>query len=301
MIETYSPEDLHAGIARQQSLRFATLRALAKVFIGFAIVVALPTTAIAVEFLEIVEEPVAEQNANLQGFRIENFDQWIFRAQQTLPEAKLQLLNRLKAETDSIQSLCKLTAEQRKELLLAGRGDLNAFVQQYKALRSKFAEVLKNNDQQAMNNLWQELQPLQLKYNSQIYGEDSLFAKVLDHVLDKQQFARIEHLRREQRSFEYRAAVMQMISQLDQVAPLTHEQRERLLDLIDQYTSPPKSRIGDMRRQLLTYYVLGQMAEIPEDELRPLFGKAGWKLLSQQIQQGKAMKRNLEQQGLVPE
>jgi hypothetical protein len=258
-----------------------------------------PAPAVAVEFIEIIEKKIVENSQNQFRMTIDNFDQWVFNNQQKIGGAKKQLLDRLQAESDSVQSTCVLEDDQKEKLLLAGRGDIHAFMQHYAKLRAKFAENI--NDQQAVQNIWKEIQPLQAKYNGQIYGEGSLFTKVLDHVLDEQQSARMEQLRREQRKFQYQAAVMQLISQFDQAAPITHRKREKLLALIDQHTFPPKSITGSNFNSYLMYFVLSQMAEIPEDELRPLFGEAAWNVIRQQMNQGKAMQRTLKQQGLVPE
>ncbi len=264
-------------------------------------VLTLPAPAVAVDFIEIVEKEVAKQNQNQHGFRIENFDQWVFSNQQKLSSAQKQILDRLEGEADSIQSTCKLENGQKEKLLLAGRGDIQAFTQLYAEVRAKFVEKIKENNQQAIQNVWQEIQPLQKKYHGQIFGEGSLFEKVLGHLLDEQQSDRLEKIRREQRRFQYQSAVLQLISQFEQAAPLKHENREKLLVLIDQHALPPKSMTGHNRAHYFTYYIYGQMAEIPEKELRPLFGKAVWKVVKQQMQQGKRMKRNLEQQGLVPD
>ncbi len=261
----------------------------------------LPGSTVAVEFIEIVEEQVAEQNRNINGFRIEHFDQWVFSNQQEIAGAKTQLLERLEAEANSIQSTCDLSDEQKEKLLLAGRGDIQVFTQLYAATKAKFAENLKKGDQQAVQNIWQEIQPLKRKYHGLIFGEGSLFEKVLGHLLDEQQTARIEKLRREQRKFQYQSAVMLLISQFDRAAPFTHENREKLLALIYEHSRPPKSFTGENHSHYVTYYLLGQMSEIPEDELHPLFEEAAWKVVKQQIKQGKRMKRNLEKRGLVPE
>lgn len=261
----------------------------------------LSASVFAVEFIEIVEEQVVEQNQNINGFRLEHFDQWVFSNQEKIDGAKKQLLERLVGEANSIQSTCDLSDEQKEKLLLAGRGDIQVFTQLYAATRAKFAENLKKRDQQAVQNIWQEIQPLKQKYHGLIFGEGSLFEKVLGHLLDEQQTVRLEKLRREQRKFQYQSAVMLLISQFDQVAPFTHEKREKLLSLISQHSRPPKSFTGENRSHYITYYLLGQMSEIPEEELHPLFEEAAWKVVKQQIKQGKRMKRNLEKQGLVPE
>ena len=71
---------------------------------------------------------------------------------------------------------------------------------------------------------------------------------------------------------------MQLLVQFDQAAPFTHENREKLLELVEKHTCPPKSMTGPQQSHYLQYYMLWQMAEIPEDQLRPLFGKAAWKV-----------------------
>jgi len=184
--------------------------------------------------------------------------------------------------------------------MLAGQGDIQAFLQSYAEIHASFKEKLKRNNQQEVQKIWQEIQPLQKKFQSSLFGEGSLFEKVLGPLLDEQQSARLEQLRREQRKFQYRSAVMQLILQIDQASPLTHENRKKLLALIDQHTFPPKSIPSQNRGHYFRYYVLWQMAEIPEDELQPLFGKPAWKMLEKQIKQGTAMKSNLERQGWVP-
>jgi len=290
----------HSGASRQMCA-YASLLALVGVLIVPTSVINQPAPAVAVEFIKIIEKQIAEQNQNHHGFRIENFDQWVFRNQQNIGEARKQLLDRLQGEAESIQSTCQFGDQQKEKLLLAGRGDIQAFTRLYAELRAKFSEELDNNGQQAMQNIWQEIRPLQNKYHSQIFGAGSLFEKVLDHLLDEQQSARIDQLRREQRAFQFKSAVMQLVSQIDQAAPIRRENREKLLALIDRYALPPKSMAGHNHSHLLIYYMLGQMVEIPEDELRPLFGKPAWKAIQQQMQQGKALKDHLAMQGLVPE
>jgi len=262
-----------------------------------------PTPADAVDFFEIVERQAAEQKQiqHQHGMRIEHFDQWIFSNQQKIDGAKKQLLTRLESEASLIQSVCQLDDAQKEKLLLAGRGDIQAFVQQYDEIRANFANHIDN--QKAMQNIWQEIQPLQRKYHGQIYGEDSFFTKVLHHSLDEPQLAFMKKLRLEQRAFQYRATVMQLISQFERAAPLTHAKREKLLALIVQHTSPSKSTPNqqNVNVSMPLYFILMQMSDIPEDELRPLFEESAWTLLQKQMKQGKAWKQHLATQGFVLE
>jgi hypothetical protein len=259
------------------------------------------TSAGAVDFIEIIEKETAQQSGNQHGFRIEHFDQWVFRDQKKLADAQRQLAERLQGEVAMVHATLKMTDQQKEKLLLAGQGDLQGFLQLYSEVRGKFSEALKQNDQQKVQNLWQEIQPLQKKYNGQIYGAGSIFDKTLVHLLDEQQSARLEQIRREQRKFQYQAAVNQWVLQFEQAAPLTHGNRQKLLAMIDQYTYPPKSMTSSNGSHLLRYYILAQMADFPEGELRTLFDEPVWKVLQVQLRQGKSMQRSLEKQGLVPD
>ena len=252
----------------------------------------------AVEFIEIIEKHKEQPEQNRHGMRIENFPQWVFQEQLDAEGARNKLLERLGAEAESIQSTFQLSEDQAATLKLAGLGDIEAFTQEYAKTRASFEKNI--NDQQAIQNIWQEIQPLQIKYQGQIFRDDSLFNKVMKHLLNEQQLAVMEQLQREQLLFQYQASVREVVIQIDQAAPITHEKRQQLLELINQHTLPPKSMPGTHRGHFLTYYILGQFAEIPEDELRPLFRDAAWKALQRQMKQARAMKRQLEQQGLVP-
>ena len=268
---------------------------------GVCILFTLPTCAVAVDLIEIIEKKTVENDVRQHGFNIEHFEQWVFRNQQTLTGARRQLLDRLQAEIDSVHATCHLSDDQREKLLLAGRGDIEEFIQQFANVRAEFNKKIAANDQQGIQNMWQEAHLLHQMYQGKMHGDGSLFRKVLNHLLDEQQLLHMKQLQREQVHFRYQAAVMQLISQFDRMAPTTQEKREKLLALIDQYTFPPKSITGDNQSRYLLYYVLGQMQHIPKDELRPLFGKSSWPVLQKQMKLRKSIKRSLEKRGLVPE
>lgn len=274
---------------------------LVAVLLGAAILMIQPIPVLAIHFIEIIEKEIVEENHNQFGFQLEQFNQLVFNNQVELGGARKQLLNRLQLESDSLQSICQLAEEQKEKLLLAGRGDIHTFVQEYARLHEKFAADLKKQDQQALQNIWSDISPLRNQYNGKIFGQDSFFKKVLGGLLNEEQVALLEQLRREQNQFLYRTAIMQFIQQFDQVAPLTHKKRKKLLDLFEQHTLPPKSTTGSNLSHYFSYYLCLQMKGMPEEELRPLFGERAWKSLQQQMMQAKAMERQLQNQGLVPD
>lgn len=287
-----------ANLSTRARLGYSRVIALGAMLFCVAAVVPWSGSLLAIEFFEIIEEEHPGQNQNRNQFKIEQFDQWVFDG-QGVSAAKTHLSDRLKSETKSMQSVCQLTDGQNAKLRLAGQGDIQAFMQKYSETRAKFEGNVDN--QQAMQNIWQEIQPLQKKYHGNIFGEGSLFTKVLKQTLDQQQSLRWQQLQREQRLFQYEATFQYVISLFDQVAPLTQKNREQLLALIDQYTFPPKSISSVRHDHFLTSYIYSQLAEIPEDELRPLFRDAPWKILQNHRKRGKRMKRELKKQGMVPD
>lgn len=262
-----------------------------------AATLALPSFA--VEFIEIIEDQEEQPEQNMHGFRLEHFGQWVFNEQIDAEGARTNLLERLESESESIQAVCQLSDEQKSTLALAGWGDVQEFFRKYEEARATFKKNI--HDQEAFQNIWQEIQPLQNKYRGRMFGEGSLFSKVLKQLLNEKQLAIMQQLKREQCLFQYQAAVRGVISQFDQFAPITHEKRERLLALVNQHTFPPKSIPVSNRSHYLTYYILGQFSEIPGNELRSMFSDAAWKVVQPRIKQGAAMTRQLEKQGLVPD
>ena len=257
------------------------------------------TTAYAIDFYVIVEEKQPQPQQNHNGFRLEHFEQWVFNEQIDVNGARKKLAERLQSEAESIRSIFQLTQGQIDKLSLAGMGDIQAFMHEYEKTKEHFKNNL--HDQQAMQNIWQDIQPLQQKYRGQMFGQGSLFAKIMKHLLDEDQLRIMQKLKREQSKFYYQSAVRQTILQIDQVSPLTHKNRQHLLELIEKHTYPPKNIPAGSQAHFLNYYVYGQLGNIPEKQLQAIFPDATWDFVKKQIRQGTGMKRHLDQQGLVPD
>ncbi len=104
-----------------------------------------------------------------------------------------------------IDRVCRLSEAQKQKLRLATRGDMQRFTDEVDQLRRKFDKV--KNDQNAMGEIWQEIQPLQIKQANGLMGHDSLLMKVLPKTLTPQQAAAYDAVVDERRRFRYRASI----------------------------------------------------------------------------------------------
>jgi len=236
---------------------------------------------------QVVMMPVFEINE-------QQFDSWIFQNAQNAKGARERLEKHLALQIDFVEKACRLNHTQRKKLNLAGRGDIKTFFEQVDVVRQKFLLVRK--DQNKFNELWQDIQPLQMTFQAGLFGDDSLFAKTLRNVLDSQQREAYGRIDGERRAFQYRARVELTVAMIENTLPLRDEQRQKLIETILENSQPPR------RASQQDYYVvLWGLSKIPESKLRPLFDADEWKLFSRQIEQGRAMEQWLRASKLIEE
>src|SRR5690606_5181142 len=125
----------------------------------------------------------AAVNAALMGTSIVNaqnqfdlneqtFNQWLYGNSRGLDVASA-----LAAEIEGIDRICSLTREQKTKLKLAGRGDEVRFTERVNELRTNL--VGKSYDQNEVNEIYQQIQPLAAEYRAGVLGKSSLFHKVL--------------------------------------------------------------------------------------------------------------------------
>ena len=220
------------------------------------------------------------------------FDSFVFENLQTAAAARKRLDALLELRTNDVDRTCRLSEPQRRKLQLAGRGDIKNFFEQVEALRKKFMLVRK--DQNKFNDLWQEIQPLQLTLKAGLHGDESLFFKTLRNALNPEQLSRYLQVDGQRRAYQYRAKVELVVAMLDNTLPLRDQQRQKLIALIVENTRPPR-RFGNAD----FYVILWNTSQIPKDKLRPLFDDAEWKALSQQLDQARGMEHWLKQSGAL--
>lgn len=234
----------------------------------------------------VVEQPAAFLAAE------ENFDQWVFGGTRA-GQANKRLETLLASQVDAVERVCGLSEAQKQKLLLAGRGDVKRFFESADAARKKFEAV--RRDQNAFNQVWQDIQPLQIKFNAGLFGDASLFRKVLQRTLDPEQSARYEQQEAARRKFRYEAKIGLVVAVLESGVPLRDEQRQKLVKVLLEETQTP-NKFG----QYDYYVVLCQAAHLPEEKLKPIFDEAQWQALRRLFAQAAGMEVALRRNGVIP-
>jgi Zn-dependent oligopeptidase len=221
----------------------------------------------------------------------ETFDQWAFGGKTTAHVTK-RLDSLLTLQMESIERACELSTDQKKKLQLAGRGDVKRYFGSVEEVRKKFREV--RRDQHKINQIWQDIQPLQTRFNSGLFDESSLFHKVLKRTLDPDQSAQYEQQQRERRKFRYEARIQLAVTMMEKGVPLRDEQRKKFVKLLAEDAEPP-AKFG----QHDYYVVLYHAAKLPEEKLKPIFDDAQWRALTQMFAQAKGMEAHLKRNGFI--
>ena len=242
------------------------------------------------------DEPAEQQLLQVQrgNFEIQEsqFDSWIFQNVQTAAAARKRLEQMLTLQMDDVDRACQLTEAQKKKLQLAGRGDVVRFFDEIEVVRKKFLLVRK--DQQKFNEIWQDISPLQVKFQAGLFGDESFYQKTLRNMLKGEQLSKFAAVDDERRKFQYRAKVELVVAMLENALPLRDEQRQKLITLIVEETKPPR-----LFGQQDYYIVMWNVSKIPEKKLKPLFSDAEWKALNQQFQQVRGLEQWLKQSGAL--
>jgi hypothetical protein len=221
------------------------------------------------------------------------FDQWVFQTFPTATAARKKLEQMLALQMDDVDRACQLSEAQKKKLLLAGRGDILRFFESVEVVRKKFLLVRK--DQQKFNEIWQDISPLQVKFQVGLFSDDSFYHKTLRNMLKGEQFSKYSAVDNERRKFQYRAKVELVVAMLENAVPLRDEQRQKVITLIVEETKPLRS----FGQQQDYYVVMWNISKIPEKTFKPLFTDVEWKKLNQQFAQVRGMEQWLKQSGAL--
>ena len=188
---------------------------------------------------------------------------------------------------------CGLSEEERQKLQLAASGDVRRFLDQVEA-SAKFVGA--NNDQNAFNQMWQEIQPLQAKMASGLLQGDSLFAKTINKTLSP------ERLARRHQAVQREACAI----------PLSGHDRDGALSAGRK--CPAHGRAARCAVELLIaetpvplaygqqdyYYVFYQLANLPGEKVCAAVNARQWTALGPLLNQYRHMQAFLVQQGMLP-
>lgn len=263
------------------------MRALCAVLCGM--VYTLPVFA-APDDIEPVEKIQAEGEFNIDE---SNFDQWIFQGNGNAANGKERMKTRLNLQLAEIDRLCGLTTDQKEKLLLAARVDSKRFFDDVEVMRKKFLAV--RHDQNAFNQIWQDIQPLQRRVSVGLHGETSMFYKALRRTLTGEQMGRYQKLQEERRRYRYQASIEVALTTIEHTVPLKHQQHEAIVKLILEETPTPIA-FG----QYDQYLIMHQLSKLGEARIKPLLDERQWEHIKANFEQARGMEQFLIEQGLLP-
>jgi hypothetical protein len=240
---------------------------------------------------DVPKKPVDRPNQNFR-FAMPDFDQWVLGGRNR-GQSEDMLKSQLTLRIESANRVCELTAAQREKLRLAAEGDLKRLARAIDEARDKYREV--GQDQQKYNAFINQVSKLQIKMQSDVFDESSLYQKVLRQTLNHEQSVRYEQQERERRKFRYEAKIEMVLSNFENSIALRADQRQRLVKLILDETEPPK-KFG----QYDFYVVLIQLARLDDEKLQPILDDAQRQSLQKVFNQYRGMEQYLRTQGYLP-
>jgi hypothetical protein len=200
----------------------------------------------------------------------------------------------LKSRLENTVRLYGLSNEQKKKLLLAGRGDIKRLLDRAFEERNRGPLPWGAENEFAANA--QDDPPPRFASSGALFGEGSLFAKTLKTTVTMEQSVRYEKTRREASLRQHRATLQWVLGTWDQMLALNSEQHRRLEALLIRETRPPR-RFGEE-----DYFgVLVQISRLPEATFKPIFSNDQWAKLSVQLAEAKRREPILKKAGYVPE
>jgi hypothetical protein len=213
-------------------------------------------------------------------------------------QAHRRLETRLKSRIEQIDRSCKLTAEQRNKLNVAGRGDIRRFFARIGEFKAELARVVPGVEVGALRaHLLQEVAEYrETVTETDCFGEGSLFSKVLKSTLTPTQAALREKSARDASIAQHRATIRWAISSLETWLQLSPEQHEKLEGLLSARTRPPR-KFG-----AYDYYgLMFQASKLSEKEFKSIFSDSQWQKVEQQLAEARRLEKALRVGGFLPE
>ena len=226
------------------------------------------------------------------GFTDQQFEQWVFQQYGNAATARTKLKEALELYAEDIDQACGLSDDQKQKLRLAGRGDINRFFRTFEEVKLKFQLI--RNDQQKVNQIFQDVTPLQAQMTTGLFTRDSLLQKCLVNTINREQFLKYVKVDQERRSFHHEAKIGIVITLLNQSVPITSEQRRRLVDLLRRETRPPRKS-----SQYDYYAMMHQISKIDEAKLTLILDDIQWQVFKKQLAQMRGMEQWLKQNGIL--
>jgi hypothetical protein len=206
---------------------------------------------------------------------------------------------------ERIESACRITPEQKRLLLLAVESDVRRFAAEIEAIRDRYAGRQVNMNDQAGQREWHAFQQDVRRCREQLrdlFAAGSLFATVLAATLDQPQQDCLAAENAARRSFHWRAMVLEVVAKLDDTLGLDQRQHEVIVgDLLarEPLLRTDADSLGRDDANLRRNLVLMVLSGGDSRSIRAAVSERQWRTLSQLMNQGRAMRSWIEQQGVL--
>jgi hypothetical protein len=216
------------------------------------------------------------------------FDAWLYGNSNRVDDVDSQITLAI----EGVDHVCHLTGAQSDKLRLAGQGDYSRFDRQADELRSELVGTTYNQNE--IGDVYQKVRPLATTYQAGLLGRSSLFAKVIRSTLTPEQTGEYAAAEKERLKANHAAQVKLFVAMLERGCPLTSAQRTRLVELLRSETKPAL-RSG----QYDQYVIPAQCSAIKEEKFTAILDEAQFRVLNKTLQQGRGLRRQLVQQGIL--
>lgn len=204
-----------------------------------------------------------------------------------------------------LDEACQLSEAQRLALRLAMESDIRRFADQVDEVRSRYEGLRINMNDQAGQKQWHQFQQDVQRCRNELrslFDEGSLFGRVLAGALDERQLASVLTESRARRSFRWRAMVASTLVKMDDALGLSqrqHEAVERVLLAREPAlrTDDTAAERDDAHLQMNLVYMV--LAEADSGPIKAALSDRQWRALAMFMNQGKAMRSWIEQQGVL--
>ena len=218
------------------------------------------------------------------------FDSWVF-GNQSEAEFKKTLHSNAVLDLRRMEHYVPLTDEQKQKLLLAAQGDIARFMRT--AEKAKAATAGMQPDQEHIQKIQEFISPLQTKIQKGILGEESLFRRELNQVLDETQKAAVEKGMRERQNRMMSVSVRLEVSRLELRVPMIESQRNALVSLLETELADKK-----IPSRYHTYAVNCMLGVLPDEKIKSVLDENQIKVIRSNDANRDNMRNFLAQQGI---
>ncbi len=212
-------------------------------------------------------QSLASSSSLGQEFLIDRstIESWIFQSQGDAKAGRKALESQIELKVRAIEQSVTLTEEQRRQLHLAGNGDVKRFFDRVNSVFEKIESM--KLDQRNFNDAYQLAVPLQTQVSSGLFGKESLLDKVSRGILTDEQRDAWEHAERERNRRSQEAIAKSSIATIGLTIPLTAKQRDELLRRVIDKLNEPRWQGRPLQGPFASMLVSYHLAKIPVEDL----------------------------------